>query len=185
MKTIKTSLVIFFLAITMAGCISIDHRVYSESPDPTHSQDYSGVYAVTPIYASNKHALASGHMLPHLKMGSQTRHGKPIDSVRIEQALNGELVFIWMTQSKEIFRVSLSEKRGWQRQEDGSFVHDPEGYGMSGQGAIGYNKHTIRVFRNATGDLVVQRSDNAGGAILIIPILIVARELSIYRRLSD
>lgn len=60
MKTIKTSLVIFFLAITMAGCISIDHRVYSESPDPTHSQDYSGVYAATPIYASNKNELASG-----------------------------------------------------------------------------------------------------------------------------
>lgn len=78
----------------------------------------------------------------------------------------------------------ISTRKGWKRLDDGSFILDPEGEflpkAVGDPATFGYNKHTIRFFRNAKGDLVVQRSDNAGGAFLIVPAVIISRQLTIY-----
>lgn len=170
----------------VAGCVSVDPRTWSEKVDPEASKDFTGVYSVHPNYASNEATQKHGHLRDHLKFGWDSRDKKSIYAVRLQHEANGDLTFIWQAEGREVKPDVMSARNGWKRLDDGSFILDPEGgflpNSVGDPASFGYNKHTIRFFRNAKGDLVVQRSDNAGGAFLIVPVVIIARELSIYPR---
>ncbi len=175
------------LALVMVtACVSVDPRIWSEKVDPEASKDFAGVYSTHPNYASNEPTLQHGHLRHHLGFGWDGRDKKSIHSVQLRHEENGDLTFIWKAEGRDVKPDVLSAKNGWKRLDDGSFILDPEGgflpNGAGDPASFGYNKHTIRFFKNGKGDLVVQRSDNAGGAFLIVPVVIIAKEMSIYPR---
>ncbi|MCO5781370.1 hypothetical protein [Citrobacter meridianamericanus] len=185
MRTLK--FVTLVCLIMISGCISVDHRVWTEDVDPKFSHDFSGVYYAHPSYASTESDLKHGYLRDHLGFGWDSSDKSAIDFVRLQNETNGDLTFIWLNGlQQEVRRDILTTQKGWKHLENGSFILDPDGgllsNGIGDPATFGYNKHTIRFFRNTDGNLVVQRSDNAGGAFLVVPVFIVSKHLSIYSR---
>lgn len=88
-------LTIFATVAMAAGCVSVDHRVWTEKVDPGFSKDFTGVYLTHPSYASTEPHLKHGHLRDDLGFGWDSRDAKSINSVRLQHEENGDLTFIW------------------------------------------------------------------------------------------
>jgi hypothetical protein len=151
--------------------MSIDRRSWNEEIDVEKTQALSGHFANNAQYKSEGEFIAIGNFARLLKADS-------VDAERVYLSLNEDGLLIRFSGSGEESTVNYAD--GLTFRKDGSILLPVRKGIATGEGAIGYEKHSIRLFVNRHGDLVTIQSGGGAGLYGPFPIGLVARHVAIF-----
>ena len=164
-------------ALTVAACVSIDNRVSTEPIDRAATQRISGDFSNRASYRSTGEFLARDNLADLLGVPAKTA-----DRVRISGDPNEALTITWYLRDEEKASRLFSKEFGLAIAADGLIDLQSEGKWGSGEGAFGYETHSVRIFINSNGDLATVQLGGGGGLFGPFPVGVYARHLAIFPR---
>lgn len=161
----------------VAGCVSVDSRVWKEAIDKEATLKISGEFSNSASYFSTGEFLARNNLADLLNVPA-----KNAGRVRISFEPNGSLKMTWFSGDKEIASRTYEREFGLAIAPDGAIDLPSKGHWASGEGAVGYQTLSVRLFVNGSGDLATIQSGGGAGLLGPIPLGIYAKHLAVFSR---
>jgi hypothetical protein len=175
-RVLHHTCVSLFLLIVLAGCVSVDSRVWDESVDREATVTVSTKFSNHASYRSTGEFLAIDNLAELLNVPALDA-----ETVLVSLQKEGGLTLTFFKGATATASKTYRTQDGLSVASDGKIELPKNSSFVGGGGAIGYQSKTVTLFVNKQGDLVTIQSGGGAGTVgIIIPIGIYAKHLAIF-----
>lgn len=167
--------------IFLSACVSIDSRTWKEKPATDSASAIVGTFSNAAHFRSSGLELAASETLADA-FGFQIAG---MATVKVSRPTVSELELDFRKPDGPAFVARYVEGKDFTLTPDGRFVIPLRGgCGARDNPGFGCGSKTVTLFINTEGDLAALESGGGAGLLGVIPLVVYARHLVLFRRLE-
>jgi hypothetical protein len=164
-------------SLVTAGCVSIDGRAASETPDRAATINIAGAWQARAFYRTKGELLGPASIAEALQLPA-----RGADTVEIASTPDGGLAFTFEARGELLLKRTYPFSEGVRIDERGAYVLPVAGTCSGGDLQAGCWTWSTTLFVNAHRELVFVTEDNAAGIVTILPVMFHSKHVSVFVR---